>query len=114
MSRHQQGRPHPRTTVVEGHRKLYVMVGPPASGKTTLAHRIEIEHRALRSTPDEWMIPLFVKSTANGKRNVLDGRFIASALSALRLGFNVVLDFGVWEGRANCPPMAGVHGGSRM
>lgn len=96
MSKHQQGRPHPRATVVEGHPKLYVMVGLPAAGKTTLAHRIEIEHRALRFTPDKWMIPLFGESMANGKRNVLEGRFIATALSALRLGFNVVLDFGVW------------------
>jgi predicted kinase len=72
------------------------MVGLPAAGKTTLARRIEIEHRALRFTPDEWMIPLFGESMADGKRNVLEGRFIAIALSALRLGFNVVLDFGVW------------------
>lgn len=72
------------------------MVGLPAAGKTTLARRIEIEHRALRFTPDEWMIPLFGESMANGKRNVLEGRFIATALSALRLGFDVVLDFGVW------------------
>ena len=96
MSKHQQGRPQPRATVVEGHPKLYVMVGLPAAGKTTLARRIEIEQRALRFTPDEWMIPLFGESMANGKRNVLEGRFIATALSALRLGFNVVLDFGVW------------------
>jgi predicted kinase len=72
------------------------MVGLPAAGKTTVARRIEIEHRALRLTPDEWMIPLFGESMANGKRNVLEGRFIATALSALQLGFNVVLDFGVW------------------
>lgn len=96
MSKHQQAQPHPRATVVEGHPRLYVMVGLPAAGKTTLARRIEIEHRALRFTPDEWMIPLFGESMANGKRNVLEGRFIATALSALRLGFNVVLDFGVW------------------
>jgi predicted kinase len=72
------------------------MVGLPAAGKTTLARRIEIEHQALRFTPDEWMIPLFGESEADGKRNVLEGRFIATALRALRLGFNVVLDFGVW------------------
>jgi predicted kinase len=79
-----------------GHAKLYVMVGLPAAGKTTLARRIEQDHRALRLTPDEWMIPLFGESMANGKRNVIEGRFIATALGALRLGFNVVLDFGVW------------------
>lgn len=97
MSKHQQFRPRPTaTTVGEGHPRLYVMVGLPAAGKTTLARRIETEHQALRFTPDEWMIPLFGEPMAHGKRNVLEGRFIATALSALRLGFDVVLDFGVW------------------
>lgn len=96
MSQHQV-RWHPTTrTVGRGHPTLYVMVGLPAAGKTTLARRIEIECRALRFTPDEWMIPLFGESMANGKRRVLEGRFVATALSALRLGFDVVLDFGVW------------------
>jgi predicted kinase len=81
---------------MSGQPKLYVMVGLPAAGKTTLARRLEQEHQALRLTPDEWMIPLFGESMANGKRNVLEGRFIATALGALRLGVNVVLDFGVW------------------
>lgn len=75
---------------------LYVTVGLPAAGKTTVARRLEIEHRALRFTPDEWMNPLFGESMAGGKRNVLEGRLISTALSALRLGTNVVLDFGVW------------------
>jgi predicted kinase len=83
-------------SVSAGRSTLYVTVGLPAAGKTTLARRLEIEHRALRFTPDEWMKPLFGDSTADGKRNVLEGRFIATALNALRLGFNVVLDFGVW------------------
>jgi len=83
-------------SVADGYSTLYVMVGLPAAGKTTLARRLEIEHRALRFTPDEWMNPLFGESMADGKRNVLEGRIIATALSALRLGFNVVLDFGVW------------------
>ena len=97
MPKHRQVRPRPaKTTIVEPHPRLYVMVGLPAAGKTTVARRIEIEHRALRFTPDEWMIPLFGESMANGKRNVLEGRLIATALSALRLGFNVILDFGVW------------------
>jgi predicted kinase len=85
-----------KNSVADGRSTLYVMVGLPAAGKTTLARRLEIEHRALRFTPDEWMNPLFGESMADGKRNVLEGRFIATALSALRLGFNVVLDFGVW------------------
>jgi predicted kinase len=76
--------------------ELYVMVGLPAAGKTTVARRLEVERRALRFTPDEWMNPLFGESMADGKRNVLEGRMIATALSALRAGVDVVLDFGVW------------------
>ncbi len=75
---------------------LFVMVGLPASGKSTRAQQIEEERRALRLTPDEWMIPLFNDNDANGKRNVLEGRFIWLALRALRHGIDVVLDFGVW------------------
>jgi predicted kinase len=83
---------------------LYVMVGLPASGKTTRAKEIETECNALRLTPDEWMIPLFAdlaprpfgQSLVGGKRDVLEGRFVWLARRALQLGTNVVLDFGVW------------------
>jgi predicted kinase len=75
---------------------LFVMVGLPATGKTTRARQIEDERRALRLTPDEWMIPLFNDNDAGGKRNVLEGRLIWLALRALRQGVDVVLDFGVW------------------
>jgi len=75
---------------------LFVMVGLPASGKTTRAKEIEEEHQALRLTPDEWMIPLFNDNDADGKRNIIEGRFIWLALRALSHGMDVVLDFGVW------------------
>ena len=42
------------------------------------------------------MIPLFGQEQPEGKRNVLEGRLIWLALTALRIGVNVVLDFGVW------------------
>jgi predicted kinase len=42
------------------------------------------------------MIPLFDGSQPDGKRDLLEGRLIALALQALRLGTNVVLDFGLW------------------
>jgi predicted kinase len=75
---------------------MYVMVGLPASGKTTRARQLETEHQALRLTPDEWMIPLFGESDADGKRDVLEGRFVWLATRALRAGLSVILDFGVW------------------
>ena len=47
------------------------MVGLPGAGKTTRARAIESEERALRLTPDEWMIPLFDGIQPDGKRDVL-------------------------------------------
>jgi hypothetical protein len=42
------------------------------------------------------MIPLFAHNDADGKRDVLEGRFVWLAMTALGHGINVVLDFGVW------------------
>jgi predicted kinase len=76
--------------------KLLLMVGLPGAGKTTRAKQLAAAHRALRLTPDEWMISLFDGSQPDGKRDLLEGRLIALALQALQLGTNVVLDFGLW------------------
>ena len=111
MSQHRQNRLH---SAAEVQPMMYVMVGLPAAGKTTLARRIEIEHQALRLTPDEWMIPLFGESMADGKRYVLEGRCIATALRAAssglqrRLGFRCVV-----QGRADVPSLAGIDGWCR-
>lgn len=75
---------------------LFLLVGLPAAGKTTVAKQLAVAHGALRLTPDEWMIPLFGESEAGGKRDVLEGRMISVALQLLRLGTSVVLDFGCW------------------
>jgi predicted kinase len=75
---------------------LFLMVGLPAAGKTARAKELAAEHRALRLSPDAWMIPLFGDSDAGGKRAVLEGRLIWLALAALRLGTSVILDFGFW------------------
>src|SRR6267378_2034092 len=87
---------------------MFVMVGLPASGKTSRARELASAWSALRLTPDEWMIPLFGQEQPEGKRNVLEGRLIWLALSALRIGVNVVLDFGVrrcerWQRRSEQP-----------
>ena len=75
---------------------MLLMVGLPGAGKTTRAKELAVVHRALRLTPDHWMIPLFGDSMADGKRFALEGRLISVALQALRLGISVVLDFGLW------------------
>ncbi|MGY1731156.1 AAA family ATPase [Geodermatophilus sp. SYSU D01045] len=73
------------------------MVGLPGAGKTSRARELATSHRALRLTADEWHLPLFGTSlTADGKRDVLEGRLITVALRTLQLGTSVVLDFGLW------------------
>lgn len=79
-----------------GRPTLYLMVGLPGAGKTTRARELERERRALRLTPDEWMLPLFGASDVDGARDVLEGRFVWLAHRALATGTNVVLDFGPW------------------
>ncbi|MGW7425442.1 AAA family ATPase [Streptomyces sp. NPDC054813] len=76
---------------------LFLTVGLPGAGKTTKARHLAKEHNALRLTPDEWMIPLFGESGEDGKRDVLEGRLLSIALEVLRLGTDVVLDFGCWS-----------------
>ncbi|MFD7609368.1 AAA family ATPase [Streptomyces sp. NPDC059828] len=76
---------------------LFLTVGLPGAGKTTTARHLAKQHNALRLTPDEWMIPLFGEAEADGMRDVLEGRLLSLALEALRLGTNVVLDFGCWS-----------------
>jgi len=75
---------------------MFLMVGLPGAGKTTRAKELAAAIPALRLTPDHWMNPLFGDSMADGRRFVLEGRFISVALQALRLGTSVVLDFGLW------------------
>jgi predicted kinase len=88
--------PYPVATNDHGAATMLLMVGLPGAGKTTRAKELATAHRALRLTPDEWMIPLFGDSLADGKRFVLEGRLISVALQALRLGNSVVLDYGLW------------------
>jgi predicted kinase len=76
---------------------FYVMVGLPGAGKTTRARQIEAEHPALLLTLDEWMIPLYGEPDVGGKQDVLEGRLIWLAMSALRIEVSVILDFGVWS-----------------
>ena len=75
---------------------MFLIVGLPGAGKTTVAKQLAVEQRALRLTPDAWMIRLYGESDPGGKRDVLEGRLIWLALEALQLGTNVVLDFGLW------------------
>lgn len=75
---------------------LFLTVGLPGCGKTTAAREFEVEHGALRLTKDEWMKALYGVENPSLASDVIEGRLVAIALRALRLGSNVALDFGLW------------------
>lgn len=78
-------------------RTLFLTVGLPGTGKTTVARRVEAEQQALRLTKDEWMKALFGHDNPASASDVIEGRLVAIALRALALGIDVVLDFGLWS-----------------
>jgi predicted kinase len=79
---------------------LYLMVGLPCSGKTTLARVLERQHSALRLTLDEWHIRLFGQdaedSEHDSRHTLIETLQWDVASRALALGINVILDFGFW------------------
>lgn len=75
---------------------LFLTVGLPATGKTTAARQIEVEHNALRLTKDEWMKALYGADNPSMASDVIEGRLVEVGLRAFELGASVVIDFGLW------------------
>jgi predicted kinase len=75
---------------------LFLTVGLPGTGKTTVARRLEVEKSALRLTKDEWVKALYGPANPTSASDVIEGRLIDIGLRALELGINVVIDFGLW------------------
>jgi predicted kinase len=78
------------------HPTLFLTVGLPGTGKTTAARRIELEHEALRLTKDEWMKALYGHENPQSASDVVEGRLIQIGMRALKLGVNVIIDYGLW------------------
>jgi predicted kinase len=78
----------------------YLLFGYLGSGKTTLAKRLEIERRAVRFTPDEWMARLFgdnpPEESFPEKAEAILELLEPLWTRCLALGLNVVLDYGFW------------------
>src|ERR1041384_879283 len=79
---------------------LYLMVGLPCAGKSTIAQKLERERSALRLTPDEWQIRLFGQDAEepehDARHSLIEAMLWNIASRALELGTNVILDFGFW------------------
>lgn len=76
---------------------LFLMVGLPGAGKTTLAKQIEAERRALRLTPDDWMQALGLDLFDEPMRAKIEALQWQLAARALKLGIDTILDFGFWS-----------------
>ncbi|GAA1161292.1 AAA family ATPase [Kribbella jejuensis] len=76
---------------------MFLTVGLPGAGKTTVARRVEVERRALRLTKDEWMKALYGDLNPAAASDVVEGRLIQIGLRVLELGNDVVIDFGLWS-----------------
>jgi len=78
---------------------LFITCGVQGSGKTTLAKRLAGGHRAIRLTADEWLhdpYPDQSDDQLNERRAAVEQLQWGIAVEALKIGCNVVLDWGLW------------------
>ncbi|MCA3732737.1 MAG: ATP-binding protein [Phenylobacterium sp.] len=76
---------------------LFMMMGLPGSGKTTLARRLERERPALVLSPDVWMSRIVGDGYDFKRREAVHEVQLEVAERVLRLGSDVVLDFGFFH-----------------
>ena len=78
---------------------LFITCGLPSSGKTRLAKFLEVEHKAVRLTADEWLHSLHPEMSGlelDTMRGPVEEVQWDLALRLLDLECNVVLDWGLW------------------
>jgi predicted kinase len=80
---------------------LHLLHGPVGSGKTTFAKQLEHRIRAVRFTPDEWMIRLYGDrppvATFQETLDRLYELIWEHAARVLRTGTDVIMDCGFWS-----------------
>lgn len=74
-----------------------MVAGLPATGKTTLARRLEGELRAVRLSPDEWMAALAIDLFDAEARARVEALQWEMAQRLLALGQTVVVEWGTWS-----------------
>jgi hypothetical protein len=68
--------PYPQLGIEYDDHEFSITHGPTVVDRSYVPRRLEAERQALRLTQYEWMIPLFGESERDGKRDVLEGRFV--------------------------------------
>ncbi|MCL2531531.1 MAG: ATP-binding protein [Oscillospiraceae bacterium] len=80
---------------------LHLMVGLPCSGKTTYARQLAQETNALLLTRDTWHLKLFGDDVGDEqhheRHNLLEALLWDIAEHVLKIGGDVILDFGCWK-----------------
>jgi predicted kinase len=80
---------------------LHLLHGIPGSGKTTFAQQLEREFRAVRFSPDEWMVTLHGTNPPEPVFRPQHERIMAliwmHAGRVLRAGSDVIIEGGFWS-----------------
>jgi predicted kinase len=76
--------------------RLVLVCGLPGAGKTTLSQRLAPLYRALRLSPDEWMIRLGIDLWDQPMRGRIEDLQGAVAEELLRIGTSVIIEWGLW------------------
>jgi predicted kinase len=76
--------------------RLVIVCGLPCSGKTTHAKALESRLQAFRMCPDEWMDALGVNLWDSATRARIEALQWAVAQQLLKLGINVIIEWGTW------------------
>lgn len=75
---------------------LVLVSGPPGSGKTTEARRLEQERRGVRFCPDEWMTALGASLWDGDLRARVEALQWELACQVLRGGGTAIIEWGTW------------------
>jgi len=77
--------------------RLLIICGLPASGKTTLARKLELKLGAIRFCPDEWMQQLSIDLWNEPQRARIETLQWVLAQQLLHLGQTVIIEWGTWS-----------------
>ena len=80
--------------------ELHIICGLPASGKTTLAERLERDVPGVRLSPDEWITAVFEtarhEEISDGYRDRIEALQWRLGQRMLRAGCGVIVEWGTW------------------